>query len=155
MQEELQKLKEEFDQRIKELEDKYKPKEEFEPKYDDKYWVVGANGKVTDFIWTGDSFDVTGMENKAFFRTEEEAEFEAERLKVLRELEKMGSPFDFAFLNWCIYLDTNGNVGHYCEMEEGCFVYGDYYFRSEEEVKEAIKKIGEDRIKKYLFRVVG
>lgn len=154
MQEELQKLREEFDRRIKELEDKYNSQEE-RPKYGDNYWVINDKGETVAYYWADDSFDETALENNAIFKTKEEAEFEAERLKVLRQLEKMGSPYDDQFGNWCIYLDTNGNLDHYCEMGEGCFVYGDYYFRSEEEVKEAIEKIGEDRIKKYLFRVVG
>ena len=38
MQEELQKLKEEFDQRIKELEGKYKSEEEW-PIYGEYYWT--------------------------------------------------------------------------------------------------------------------
>lgn len=153
MQEELQKLKEEFDQRIKALEDKYDSKEEFEPKCDDKYWVVGANGKATDFIWTGDSFDVTGMENKAFFRTEEEAQFEAERLKVLRELEKMGKPFEpnEHNLSVCYNYRTRGlDILGYTVTHS---VYGDFYFSTQREAEQAVEKIGEDRIKKYLFRV--
>lgn len=153
MQEELQALKEEFEQRIKQLEDKYKEDKEW-PKNGDRYWCINKRGKVETYIYRNDESDTQMFEFGNVFKNEEETEFEIERLKVLRELKRMGSPFDFAFLNWCIYLDVNGNVGHYCEME-GCFVYGDYYFRSEEEVKEAIKKIGEDRIKKYLFRVVG
>lgn len=156
MNNELQEIKELFeqiDQRIKQLEEKCKEEDDKWPKDGDDYWVISSYGLVGKHTWIDDCFDNIALGNNAIFRTVGEAQFEAERLKVLRELEKMGSPFDFAFLNWCIYLDVNGNVGHYCEMEEGCFMYGDYYFRSEEEVKEAIETIGEDRIKKYLFGV--
>ncbi|MGX7141424.1 hypothetical protein ACWOBX_08230 [Facklamia languida] len=154
MNNELQQLREEFEQRIKALEDDHKEEEEW-PKEGDNYWVIETFGGVKNYDWLDDVLDRIALNKNAIFKTEEEAEFEAGRLKVLRELEKMGSPYDDQFGNWCIYLDTNGNLDHYCEMGEGCFVYGDYYFRSEEEVKEAIEKIGKDRIKKYLFRVVG
>lgn len=153
MQEELQKLKEEFDQRIKALEDKYKDDEEW-PRYGEDYWTINDKGETNYYIWSGDIFDKTAFENSAIFRTGEEAEFEAERLKVLRELEKMGGPFMFTFGNWCIYLNAQNNIDYFCEIEER-FIYGNYYFRSEKEVKEAIEKIGEDRIKKYLFRIEG
>lgn len=154
MNEEFLKFIEDTIEWLEELENKHKTEEE-RPKVRDDYWTIDSFGEVVRFSWLDDPVDNIALNNNAIFKTKEEAEFEAGRLKVLRELEKMGSPYDDQFGNWCIYLDTNGNLDHYCEMGEGCFVYGDYYFRSEEEVKKAIEKIGEGRIKKYLFRVVG
>ena len=152
MNKELQKLKEEFEQRIKELENKYNTEEEREIKYGDDYWIISSYGLVDKHTWIDDCFDNIALGNNAIFRTIEEASFEAERLKVLRELEKMGKPYDDRLLNWCICLDGNSIIDYYCEIEERV-IYGNYYFRSEKEAKEAVEKIGEDRIKKYLFGV--
>lgn len=152
MQEELQKLREEFNQRIKALEDKYKSQEEFKPEYGDEYWAISSRGEPDKYRWCGDIIDKGAFNLGNIFRTKEEAEFEAERIKVLRELEKMGRSYAYDLYDLCICLYANDKVG--CRIEtDAISMYGKYYFRSEEEVKEAIEKIGEDRIKKYLFGV--
>ena len=86
MNEELQKLKEEFEQRIRELEDKYEQEEEW-PKSGDEYWYIIAPGRVSYNFWKNLKADKEMLEFGNIFKTEEEAKFEAERLKVLRELE--------------------------------------------------------------------
>lgn len=154
MQEELQKLKEEFEDRIRELEDKYKTEEEFKPEYGDEYWAISSRGEPDKFRWAGDIIDKGAFNLGNIFRTKEEAEFEVGRLKVLRELEKMGRPYDNRFMNWRIYLDGNGDIDYYCETEERN-IYGNYYFRSRYEVIKAVYKISEERIKKYLFGFEG
>ena len=151
MQEELQKLKEEFEERIKELEEKHKT-EEGRPKVGDHYWYVNGHGEVCSYEWNDDSFDITAFENNVIFKTKEEAEFEAERLKVLRELEKVANPFNFSFENWYVYLDKDSNVNYSFKYLDR-LIYGNYYFRSKGEAVKAIKAIGEERIKKYLFGV--
>lgn len=149
--EQIKNLIEEVIGKLKYIKDEYGNEEEW-PKEGDDYWVISSYGLVNKHTWNDDCFDSIALGNNAIFRTVGEAQFEAERLKVLRELEKMGRPFDFAFLNLCICLYANDKVG--CRIERDVVsMYGNYYFRSEEEVKEAIEKIGEDRIKKYLFRV--
>lgn len=153
MNEEIKKLREEFEERIKELEEKYNSEEE-RPEVGDKYWAISAGGKPNEFRWDGDCIDEEAFEFGNIFKTEEEAKFEAERIKVLRELGKLGSPYDDWFENWCIYLNGDGEVEYSCEIDS-ISVYGDYYFRSAKEAKEAVEKIGKDRIKKYLFRTVG
>ncbi|EFR30594.1 hypothetical protein [Eremococcus coleocola] len=151
MNEELQKLKEEFEQRIRELEDKYKPEEEW-PKDGDDYWYITSTGRLNDTLWTDSFRDQQLLEFGNIFKTKEEAEFESERLKVLRELEKMGKPFNFGIENWYVYLNKHSDIDYSLKYESEV-VYGDYYFSSYDEAKEAIDKIGEDRIKKYLFGV--
>ena len=151
MNEELQKLKEEFEQRIRELEDKYNPEEEW-PKEGDEYWVIDGFGDVNNFFWRDDPVDNIALKNNAIFKTKEEAEFETERLKVLRELEKLGRPFVLNESNWSLFLNGEHELEvhsnrHYNEK------YGSYYFDTEEQLNKAIDKIGEDRIKKYLFGV--
>lgn len=152
MNEELRELIEDMMEWFKELEDKYSSKEEFELEYGDKYWIVRGDGIEYEIRYTDDWFDERAIENNAIFRTRGEAHFEAERLKVLRELEKLGSPFDYKSSNWFIYLDFDSDIDCFSRSGFRC-AYGDYYFRSYDEAKEAIKTIGEDRIRKYLFKL--
>lgn len=151
MNEELQKLKEEFEQRIRELEDKYKPEEEW-PESGDDYWYIFGSGKVSRSFWVDATLDKRMLEIGNVFKTKEEAEFEVERRKVLCELEKLGKPFNFGIENWYVYLNKHSDIDYSLKYESEV-VYGDYYFSSYDEAKEAIDKIGEDRIKKYLFGV--
>ena len=124
--------------------------EEFIPEFGDVYWFIDGDGEAAIQKWIGDAYDKNTLKNNAIFETQEAAEFEAERLKVFRELEKMGRPFDFALENWGFYLNEKGNIGYYYEIES-TFMYGKSYFNSKDEVIKAVEKIGEDRICKYLF----
>ena len=149
--------REEFDSILDSILEELKKEEEgFKPEYGDAYWVVDSNGRVGDLIWTDHVYDEIALENNAIFKTQEEAEFEAERLKVLRELEKLGRAFKPYEDNYSVSLGYNfqnqENLGISCTGATE-FLYGNYYFDSEEEAEKAIEKIGEDRIKKYLFGV--
>ena len=136
------------------LEEKIKAilEEEFNLKNGDEYWVVDGSGEPINQRWEGYPYDKIALENNAIFKTQEEAEFEAERLKVLRELEKLGRAFKPHEDNYVISFSHNAGlkvVGYVTTVTS----YGNYYFDTEEEAKQAIEKIGEGRIKKYLFRV--
>ena len=122
----------------------------------DEYWVVGGNGEKGRQQWDGYPYDKIALENNAIFKTQEEAEFEAERLRVLRALEKMGRAFELSSLNY--FISCKHSVGDSSELIIGCATlghscYGKHYFDDEKEAREAIEKIGEERIKKYLFGV--
>lgn len=128
--------------------------EESEPSFQngDYYWVIDCFGDAIIMSWNGDVCDKKALKNNAIFKTEEEAKFEAERLKVLRELEKLGRPFVDGGDNWGFFLNEKDDLAVNCLLNCRC-VYGDYYFDTAEEVEKAVNKIGRDRIKKYLFRV--
>ena len=130
--------------------------QEFDFQLDDAYFVVNFYGEADGLLWDGDDYDKKALENNAIFKTQEEAEFEAERLKVLRELEKMGRAFRPYGENYSIELEYP--LLHKERLSISIFgatqhCFGNYYFDSEEEAKKAIDKIGEERIKKYLFGV--
>ena len=125
-------------------------REEF--KIGDVFWIVSGDGEVDDTWWADDNFDNAALNNNAIFKTQEEAEFEAERLKVLRELEKLGRAFKPHEDNYVISFSHNAGlkvVGYITTVTS----YGNYYFDSEEEAEKAIEKIGAKRIKKYLFGI--
>lgn len=129
--------------------------EEFKPEYGDEYWVVDGSGEPINQGWDGYPYDKIALENNALFKTKEKAEFEAERLKVLRELEKLGRAFRPYGENYSIELEYP--LLHKERLSISIFgatqhCFGNYYFDTEEEAQEAINKIGEERIKKYLFR---
>lgn len=118
----------------------------------DEYWVVGGNGEKGRQQWDGYPYDKIALENNAIFKTQEEAEFEAERLRVLRELEKLGREFKPFHGNYMIIFSHDGGltINGY---RTTAVSYGKYYFDNREEAKQAVEKIGEDRIKKYLFGI--
>lgn len=126
--------------------------QEFDFQLDDAYFVVNFYGEVDGLLWDGYPCDKKALENNAIFKTQEEAEFEAERLKVLRELEKLGRAFKPHEDNYVISFSHNAGltINGY---RTTAVSYGKYYFDTEEEAQEAINKIGEERIKKYLFGV--
>ncbi|RYC97882.1 hypothetical protein [Facklamia hominis] len=118
----------------------------------DSCFGIDMNGEVLSFTWKDDPYDKKALKNNAIFKAEKEAELEAERLKVLRALEKMGRAFVKGGVNWSFYFNESIGLtftwGMYAQ-----YGYGNYYFDSEEEAKEAVEKVGEEKIKKYLFRV--
>ena len=60
------------------------------PSDNDSYWIILSDGSIERYTWSGDCIDNGAFSFGNVFRTKVEAEFEAERLKVLCELEKMG-----------------------------------------------------------------
>lgn len=94
------------------------------------------------------------------FKTKEEAEFALEKIKIYIELknfadENNGRPIEWQqpnIKNYYIYWSHNRNA-LYVSDHWTCQDLGQIYFSSEELAKQAIQKVGEDRIKKYLFGV--
>lgn len=78
---------------------------------------------------------------------------EVEKLKVLHELEAFGSPFVSGYRNYHIVFDhyLKEVTIDYKTNRNPCFF--NCFFNTEKEARQAINKIGEDRIKKYLFGV--
>ena len=148
--------RENFDSILDSVLEELAKEEEFIPKIDDTYFVVNFHGEADGLLWDDDSYDKKALKNNAIYKTQEEAEFEAERLKVLRELERLGRAFELSSLNY--FISCKHSVGDSSELIIGCATlghscYGKHYFDDEKEAREAIEKIGEERIKKYLFGV--
>lgn len=147
-------LKKELDSILEEL--AKEKEEEFKPELGDSYWVIDGSGEPDAERWHDYHYDETALKNNAIFKTKEEAEFEAERMKVLRELEKLGRAFKPNLSNYsiCLHHDSQDNQRKlfYKAMTEVEHVYGDYYFDSLPKAKDAVYRIGEERIMKYLFR---
>lgn len=142
-QEEIKQLKE----RIAELE----LAQEF-PQQDNTYWYVGMRGNIFTSQWEGFPSEVAMLKFGNIFRTEEQAEFAVEKLKVEAELWKFGRRFVVDESNCLIsYEHGTGEI----EFRYSSFadVQGAIYFESKEKAQQAIEEVGEERIKKYLFGV--
>ncbi len=92
-----------------------------------------------------------------YFRTEEEAEFAVERLKVLEELKEFS--YEFNDEDWnkpsiCKYYIYFGFATYDIIIASNCIKKdGHIYFKTQEDAQKAIDKIGEERLKKYYFKV--
>lgn len=161
----IEELRKEFNGRPERLEEELKQEKQKEleqektplgwiPKEYEHYYFVEAEGKVTKF-YNDSTLDENIIKHTRVFKTEEGAKFEAERMKVLRELEKFACEFKYEFemskSNRYIYYDYISN-----ELSIGYAACGSHelYFESKEKAKEAIETIGEDRVKKYYLGVV-
>ena len=138
-----------------------KESKRWKPNEGDYYFYIMGDGDIAGGSWNkycGVDADHFAMNN--CFKKEEEAEFALEKYKVYLELknfadENNGGPIEWYnsnVENYYIYLGHDDNtlcVGD-CYI---CQDIGQIYFSSEELAKQAIKTVGEDRIKKYLFGV--
>ena len=147
VQDEIKALK----QRIAELEQQVKQEKEF-PQDGDEYWYISLFGSILSEEWIGDPSEKRVLEVGNVYKTEQQARFALEKLKVEAELRKFSRPFEYGKFNYCLLFDIDGNnfrtdVTSYCPSQ------GATYFESEEKAREAIKSVGEERIKKYIFGV--
>jgi hypothetical protein len=147
LQEELKALKE----RIAELEELVKEEQEF-PKDGDDYWYIGKIGTGCWGVWEDSSVDKHLKSIGNIFQTEEKVEFALEKLKVEAELRKFSRPFKHGRYDYYLFFDIESDCldAHFTSY---CPIQGAIYFESEEKVQQAIKSVGEDRIKKYIFEV--
>ena len=146
LQEELKALKE----RIAELEEQEKQEREF-PQYGNTYWCINAYGGVSKEIWDGYDIEKDMFEIGNGFRTEQEAEFAVEKLKVEAELRKFSRPFHWGGENWILSMGTNKDI--FLVYEDDEMNQGAIYFEDEYKANEATDTVGEERIKKYIFGV--
>ena len=86
------------------------------------------------------------------FKTREEAEFEVERRKVIIEIERMADGVMDGHTLCCI-LSYNPSSHNIFVDFYYCINYGIPIFSSRKKAQECIDTIGEERLKKYYFRV--
>lgn len=129
----------------------------WEPSLGDLYYYINSNGDIKFSYYNTRSIDKRCIGN--YFKTDEEAEHMVEKLKVIKELQ------DFAIENrdeeidwydkeqdkWAICYDIGDKEIAYESGKKIKSVPFNVYFATEQDCERAIKKIGEDRIKKYYF----
>lgn len=150
IQEIIEALETEFNEKIKALKAEVQREDEF-PQDGEDYWLI-RDSCVTYTMFTDNHVDQGRKEIGNIFKTREQAEFAVEKLKVEAELRKYSSPFKGNNKNYCIEL---------CSPYERVTLYsyeqfriqGVIYFESREKAQQAIESVGEQRIKKYIFGV--
>lgn len=129
-----------------------KPKTVWDLQNGDTYYVVDYNDmNAFKIVFYNDEIDLNHRELGNCFLTKEEAESELERVKIEAEMIRLGGrrKFDINHDNYVIYYGDGIRVSFNC-----CTMYqGLIYFDTRHEAENAIKKIGEYRIEKYIFGV--
>lgn len=139
--------------KLKELLVKPKPKTVWDLIKGDRYYYINTTGGVCSFSWVADEEDLRRRERGNVFLTEKEAKFEVERQKCEAIMLKYGRrTFKYNKDNYLIRINNNDE-----KVEVGFWaIYqfqGSIYFDTKELAQKAINEIGEERLKKYIFRV--
>ena len=151
---------EEREQFMKLIKKSNKPKRKiWKPEYNEFYFYISKYGAVGNSIWENDHVDngCCGIGN--CFKTEEEAEFALEKAKVETELRRFAEENNEYEIDWTdedqekwamCYSYYYGNVYF---IDACSYKRNDIYFTSKEIGEQAVNFIGEERLKKYYFRV--
>ena len=125
------------------------------PKPGDEYYYILSDGEIDINIYSGSCISVDRISMGNCFRTKEEAEFEVERLKVIHEMKKFVEPEDYVWdgenYHYYIYYNICSNDIHYGNTYS--YKKDTISFKSLDDAKTCVKAVGEDRIKKYYFRI--
>lgn len=128
----------------------------WEPGDGDSYYCIFDDGDVKEIWWRYHDVHNGRLSIGNIFKTKEEAKFEVERLKVLAELKQFSKDFKFGAYNYYLSLIMSSKCFYHnisYDIETDRKAQGVIYFESEKMAREAVKTVGEDRIKKYLFEV--
>lgn len=139
--------------KLKELIVKPKPKTVWDLEYGDKYYCLDNAGNINYITWHENAYNLFQRENGNAFLTYDEAKFELERRKCEAIMLKYGRrTFKYEQNNYLIRFNNSDE-----KVEVGFWsVYqfqGSIYFDTKELAQKAIDEIGEERLKKYVFRV--
>lgn len=129
----------------------------WKPKNGERYWLISSYGDIFNSIWTNDEADCDRFALCNCYKTEEKAEFAKKQKQVKIKYERF-----VAERNDKIVWDGHQRKFFLCydttaRQIEISFCWGlkdlNIYATSEQILKDAIKEIGEDNIKKYIFEV--
>ena len=128
------------------------PKTVWDLKNGDECYFLASDGDILYWAWDNNPLKIRRRELGDLFLSKEEAENESERRKIETEMLRLGGRRKFKFDgdNYGIYLCEGANNVTLCRHT---LYQGLIYFDSFYEASNAIKAIGEDRLKKYIFGV--
>lgn len=139
--------------KLKELLVKPKPKTVWDFIKGDICYFIETNGGVYSCYWLADGEDLSRREFGNTFLTDEEAEFELERRKCEAIMLKYGRrTFKYGKRNYFIVIFDKRMIIE-SAFNLNIIYQGTIYFDTEELAQKAIDEIGEERLKKYVFRV--
>ena len=131
------------------------------PKKGEKYWYIYNAGDIVDDTNDNSKTDEDRFSIGNCFKTQEEAKHMVEKLKVIKELKEFALENNKEEIDWNNEKQKKYSFNYNLRSKEFYFITNlcikespaSVYFTSEELVKQAIEKIGEDQIKKYYFDI--
>lgn len=145
-----------LDEQIAELkkleEEKPKPPHpRWKPKGGTQYYTINIGNACTGInTWTDDNIDGSIYSLGFVFKTEAEAEFAIERLKVLAEMQEWAGKWDGDFV--IVYSGEDNDIG-VSDLPLPQVTYGIIRFASRKDAENCIRAVGADRIIKYYFEI--
>lgn len=131
----------------------------WKPNYGRKYFYINDCGAIINSKWYDDVIDTYRYEIGNCFKTKEETEFALEKVKVETELRRFAEENNEHEIDWTDEDQEKWFIFYNCDTKNIDTEYDNtlrthyIYFSSKEIAKQAIKHIGEERLKKYYFRI--
>lgn len=133
----------------------------WKPNKNEKYCYIGGDGEIYHTVNANLTVDYCIFSIGNYFKTDEEAEHMVEKLKVIRELQDFALEHNDEEIDWVDNEQDKWAICYDIEDKEIAYESGkkiksvpfNVYFATEQDCERAIKKIGEDRIKKYYFDI--
>lgn len=122
------------------------------PKDGENYWYINSKGEPKEDKWDCIPEDYARLNRGNIFKTEDDASYESERMKIIATIKKYSRDFRVGSSNFYLYIFGTDNHLFYDYIADNN-IQGVIYFGSEEKIQEAIKTVGVDNIKKYLFNI--
>lgn len=147
----------ELQARVKKIQEEIEKTKQAEwPQDGDDYWFIDGEGDIQNDTMYGMVADEERKSIGNTFRTKEEAEFEVERLKVIAELKKFAMSREEVeearHANEVIYiiLTESNEISTLIDYSFRCATM---HFKDKCTAHNAVRAVGEDRVKKYYFGV--
>lgn len=124
------------------------------------YYSIAEDGNIVGSVENDTLYDESCWKFGNYYNTKEEAEFVKQKQLVYQELKKYALEQNTGEIDWENYLQIKYFI--YCNTKSNDLgimdvskrkIAGQVYFTSEKIAENAIKAIGKDRIKKYLFEI--
>ena len=122
------------------------PHKMWKPEFQERYYDTAFGNSCYTFV--DGEYDHRCYNLGLMYKTKEKAKEEAERLKTLKKMREWAGEWNDP---WAILYDG-------CQVEAISVggkdvTYGELRFATKEDAQNCIKSVGEDRIKKYYFRI--
>lgn len=133
------------------------PKTVWDLQNGDTYYVVDyddMNAPTPKIVFYNDEIDLNHRKLGNCFLTKEEAEYELERRRIENEMIRLGGRRNIKICNdnyYIMYDNKTRNLAYF--NRNWMHSQGSIFFDTYVDVDKAVKAIGEDRIKKYIFGV--
>ena len=126
-------------------------------RYGDKYYAINCDGAISTITFLNSSTDERIINSGNAFVTYKEAEYEVKCREVYTQLKKYS--YDFSYEEWenAYLLKYRMCFNAYAKEINidltYSFINSFLYFKSSEDIENAIKEVGEDNIIKYYFKI--